>query len=194
MSKRITATLAICVLASITAGIALARPGSSQETQTVPAGQQPAPAESAASADVPEEEMDHDAMAEMSDGGSAYGDTGSTYGDTEDAGDTGDAANTGNGESDSDADTAADTSADEGIVIDAFQFSGSMTVSAGERVSVVNADGAQHTVTSSDGLFDTGVLDGGGGAGSFTAPTEPGTYTFFCAVHPSMTATLTVVA
>ena len=37
----------------------------------------------------------------------------------------------------------------------------------------------------------TGVI-GGGESGSLVAPTAPGSYAFFCALHPSMTGTLTV--
>ena len=42
-----------------------------------------------------------------------------------------------------------------------------------------------------DGLFDTGNIDPGGSA-TFVVPSEPGSFAFFCAVHPSMTGTLTV--
>lgn len=79
------------------------------------------------------------------------------------------------------------------IRIESFAFSDGLTVAPGATIAVRNADGAPHTVTSSDGLFDTGTIDGGG-QGSFTAPTEPGTYAFFCEVHPSMTGTFTVAA
>ena len=89
------------------------------------------------------------------------------------------------------ADAPADTPANPQIVIEGFAFGGDLTVPAGSAVSVSNADGAPHSLTSTDGLFDTGVLDGGA-AGTFSAPSAPGTYQVFCVVHPSMTATVTV--
>ena len=41
--------------------------------------------------------------------------------------------------------------------------------------------------------FDTGST-APGAEGEFTAPAEPGTYAFHCAIHASMTGTLTVAA
>ena len=79
------------------------------------------------------------------------------------------------------------------IDIAGFAFGGQTAVAPGQTITVVNADGAPHTLTSVDGLFDTGVL-GGGEGGSFAAPTAPGSYAFFCSLHPSMTGTLTVAA
>lgn len=68
---------------------------------------------------------------------------------------------------------------------------GTLTVKAGEKVNVVNMDAAGHTVTADDGSFDTGILSQGED-GTFTAPTTPGTYTFHCTPHPSITGTLIV--
>jgi len=51
---------------------------------------------------------------------------------------------------------------------------------------------ANHTATASDGSFDTGTI-APGGSGSVTFNT-PGTYSYFCAIHPDMTGTITVVA
>lgn len=79
------------------------------------------------------------------------------------------------------------------IAIEGFAFTEGVTVAPGAAISVPNADGAPHTITSNDGAFDTGTINGGG-TGSLTAPTEPGTYGFFCAIHPSMTGTFTVAA
>ncbi len=77
------------------------------------------------------------------------------------------------------------------IDIAGFAFSGQTSVDGGQAITVVNADGAPHTLTSVDGLFDTGVI-GGGASGSLAAPITPGSYAFFCSLHPSMTGTLTV--
>ncbi len=77
------------------------------------------------------------------------------------------------------------------ITIEGFAFSGAGTFQPGQTIEVVNVDGAPHTVTADDGSFDTGNIDGGGRT-QLTLPTTPGTYSFFCAVHPSMTGTLTI--
>jgi plastocyanin len=102
----------------------------------------------------------------------------------------------------SDSDAPAETKADEGsddtqgvdtpagasISIADFTIS-SATVAAGEEVTITNADGAPHTVTDQDGAFDV-RLDGKG-SGTLTIA-DAGTYQVFCAIHPSMTATITV--
>ena len=77
------------------------------------------------------------------------------------------------------------------IDIAGFAFDGQTTVSPGQTLTVANADGAPHTLTAVDGSFDTGVIQGGG-ASTLTAPLTPGSYAFFCSLHPSMTGTLTV--
>lgn len=76
------------------------------------------------------------------------------------------------------------------ITISGFAFSDPITVVAGTEVTVTNEDGAGHTWTSNDGLWDSGTLRGGD-TFSFTFD-APGEYSFFCAIHPSMTGNLTV--
>jgi plastocyanin len=91
--------------------------------------------------------------------------------------------------------TASATPASAGaaeITIDNFSFGEPLTVPPGAQVSVTNNDSARHSVTSQTaGQFDVRV-DGGGGTGTFTAPTEPGEYPFYCTYHPSMKGTLIV--
>jgi len=77
------------------------------------------------------------------------------------------------------------------IEIADFSFSGSRTATAGAAVQVSNADGTAHTLTARDGAFDTGAVDAGTTV-AFTAPGAPGTYDYFCAIHPSMTGSLVV--
>jgi plastocyanin len=77
------------------------------------------------------------------------------------------------------------------IAIADFSFGESRTVVAGSAVQVTNADAAAHTLTAKGGAFDTGRVDQGVTA-SFTAPAAPGTYEFFCEIHPSMTGSLVV--
>ncbi len=76
------------------------------------------------------------------------------------------------------------------LVIADFAFS-PVTAPAGSTVVVVNEDDATHTVTASDGVFDTGRIEALGEA-EITAPGEPGDYRFFCAIHPSMAGILVV--
>jgi plastocyanin len=65
------------------------------------------------------------------------------------------------------------------------------TVKVGDTVSWTNSEnGIQHTTTANEGLWASGALDSGG-VFEFTF-TEPGTYTYFCSIHPSMTGTITV--
>jgi plastocyanin len=88
---------------------------------------------------------------------------------------------------------ATGSNASGGIVISGFAFSGTMTVKPGQKVTVTNQDTAAHTLTDKKThLFDTGNIAGGGGTGTFTAPTKPGSYPFGCTYHPDMKGTLIV--
>ncbi len=80
---------------------------------------------------------------------------------------------------------------DIAITIEDFDFSGRTAVAPGTEIAVTNRDGAIHTLTSSDGLFDTDRL-AQDATGTIVAPDEPGDYEFFCQIHPSMRGTLTV--
>jgi plastocyanin len=81
------------------------------------------------------------------------------------------------------------------ITIQNFGYSGSLTVKAGAKVTVVNEDSVAHTLTDKDThKFDTGNIDGNGGTGTFTAPSAPGKYSFGCTYHPEMSGTLTVTS
>ncbi len=62
----------------------------------------------------------------------------------------------------------------------------------GAKITITNADGISHTVTSDEaGLFD-GAITGGGGSGTITAPTKPGRYPFHCKYHANMHGVLVV--
>ncbi|HTU81119.1 MAG TPA: cupredoxin family copper-binding protein [Candidatus Acidoferrales bacterium] len=66
-----------------------------------------------------------------------------------------------------------------------FAFSpATVTVRAGDRVTFVNDDDEAHTVTAVDKSFDSQGLDAGD-TWSHTFD-EPGTYPYFCALHPYM--------
>jgi plastocyanin len=73
--------------------------------------------------------------------------------------------------------------------IKGFKFE-SVKAAPGATVTVTNADSEDHTFTAKDGSF--GVNVPGGGQNSFAAPGAPGTYSFFCQIHPGMTGTLVV--
>jgi plastocyanin len=79
------------------------------------------------------------------------------------------------------------------IVIDNFTFSpAKLTVSVGAQVTWVNHDDVPHTVTSTakPRALDSGTMDTDDQfAHVFTVP---GTYNYFCAVHPHMTAQIIV--
>jgi plastocyanin len=65
-----------------------------------------------------------------------------------------------------------------------------LTVSVGTTVTWVNNDDDLHTVTSTQGLFASPGLDHGDTFSyRFTAP---GTYSYFCALHPHMKGTVIV--
>jgi plastocyanin len=66
----------------------------------------------------------------------------------------------------------------------------SITVDAGATVRWRNDDDREHTVTSTDRAFDSGVLNPGQ-AFSTTLATA-GTYSYLCAIHPEMTGSITV--
>jgi plastocyanin len=74
-----------------------------------------------------------------------------------------------------------------------------VTVSPGASVIWDNQDNALHTATSGntetatpDGRFDTGLVGANQLSIPVTMPTEPGVYTYFCTLHPSLTGTVRV--
>ncbi len=65
-------------------------------------------------------------------------------------------------------------------------------VKAGTTVTWTNQDTAPHSVTFKNGMKDSGILQQGQ-TFSYTF-TTPGTYQYYCTVHPYMTATVTVTS
>jgi plastocyanin len=63
-------------------------------------------------------------------------------------------------------------------------------VKVGETVTWINDDSGRHTVTSKDGVFDSGMM-GKGQSFSFTFD-KAGEYLYFCEPHPSMVGTVVV--
>jgi plastocyanin len=67
---------------------------------------------------------------------------------------------------------------------------GDLNAEVGQPIVFGNSDAAPHTITSRDGLFDSGLF-GSGGSYEISFD-EPGSYQFFCTLHPSMTGSVTV--
>ena len=77
------------------------------------------------------------------------------------------------------------------VQIKAFHFvPATLTVPVGATVTWTNGDDETHTVTATDRTYTSSGLEHAERyAHRFTAP---GTYTYFCALHPHMTATVVV--
>jgi len=83
--------------------------------------------------------------------------------------------------------------ADATVKITEFTFSPlALTVKAGTTVTWTNEDDIPHTVDATTRAFKSGVLDSDQKF-SFTF-TTPGTYKYFCALHPHMTGAIVVEA
>jgi plastocyanin len=77
------------------------------------------------------------------------------------------------------------------VKIDNFSFSpAAVTVAAGTMVTWVNRDDIPHTVVSDDKVLKSKVLDTDEKF-SYTF-NKPGTYPYFCSVHPKMTGKVVV--
>jgi plastocyanin len=80
---------------------------------------------------------------------------------------------------------------DDNVSIDNFTFSPEqVTVDAGTKVTWVNHDDIPHVVVSTTKAFKSPVLDTDNQF-SYTF-SEPGTYKYFCALHPHMVGTIVV--
>jgi plastocyanin len=77
------------------------------------------------------------------------------------------------------------------VKIDNFTYGpAELTVPVGTTVKWTNHDDMPHTVTSEDKSFASKALDTDD---TFTFTfTKPGTYTYFCTIHPKMTAKIVV--
>jgi plastocyanin len=80
------------------------------------------------------------------------------------------------------------------IDIQGFKFPANTDVAKGTNVAWTNKDGTAHTVTSGarpnkDGKFDGQVAPGATFSFTFT---DAGVYQYYCTIHGSMNATITV--
>lgn len=79
------------------------------------------------------------------------------------------------------------------VSVDNFTYNPQqITVKAGTTVVWINHDDIPHTVTSKTGVFRSKALDSDDKF-SFTFST-PGTFPYFCALHPHMTGSIVVEA
>lgn len=86
---------------------------------------------------------------------------------------------------------AADDKAPVEVKIDNFTFAPDpLTVPAGTQVTWTNHDDIPHTVVQNDKLFRSKALDT---SDKFTYTFDkPGTYSYFCSIHPKMTGKIIV--
>jgi plastocyanin len=63
-------------------------------------------------------------------------------------------------------------------------------VNVGETVTWIDDDSGRHTLTSKDGIFNSGIM-GKGQSFSFTF-NKAGEYPYFCSPHPNMVGTVVV--
>ena len=87
--------------------------------------------------------------------------------------------------------TPVSTAADASVAIVDFAFDQpDLEIEAGTTITWTNTGAAPHTVTADAGAFDSGVLDPGA---TFSQTfNQPGTFAYFCAIHPEMTGTVVV--
>jgi len=77
------------------------------------------------------------------------------------------------------------------IVIQNFAFEpATLTVKAGATVTWVNRDDEPHTATATDKRFNSKTLENGDKFS--TQFNSPGTYNYYCALHPKMTGQVIV--
>lgn len=90
----------------------------------------------------------------------------------------------------SDAEMTGETASVQVDIMD-FTFPADITVEAGSMITWHNVDAISHTVTATDGSFDSGRIEPSlAFEQSFT---EPGIIAYSCLFHPAMTGTITVV-
>jgi plastocyanin len=77
------------------------------------------------------------------------------------------------------------------VVIENFSFApATLTVKAGTKVTWINRDDVPHTVNENDKRFKSGPMDTDDQF-SYTFR-DPGTFSYFCALHPKMTGQIIV--
>ncbi len=75
-------------------------------------------------------------------------------------------------------------------IIDKSFRPGSFAIATGGSIEWRNDDGEVHTVTAPDAAFDSGIMNGGATFSQSFA--KPGSYGYFCLIHPEMRGTIEV--
>jgi plastocyanin len=89
-------------------------------------------------------------------------------------------------------DTPEQADSGDRVSISGFRFGPNvLEVKVGTRVTWINRDSTSHTVSSDDGVFESGALDQNDSF-SFTF-TEAGTFAYHCGFHIGMNGTIRVV-
>ena len=87
--------------------------------------------------------------------------------------------------------TSQEAKSSNEVRVDNFTFAPqTLTVPANSIVTWVNKDDVPHVIASDQGVFKSKALDTDDKY-SYTF-TKPGTYTYFCSIHPKMTGTVIV--
>lgn len=89
----------------------------------------------------------------------------------------------------------AEVHAEDGVtvVIDNFSFMApTLTIPAGTKVTWINHDDVPHTIVSTEQKFKSKAIDTDEKF-SFVF-TDPGTFPYFCSIHPKMVANVVVTA
>ena len=78
------------------------------------------------------------------------------------------------------------------VAVSGMRFgAGTVTIKTGGSVTWTNQEGVPHTVTADDGSFGSDQLSAND---SFTHTFDkPGTYSYYCKIHPMMRGTVVVV-
>jgi plastocyanin len=86
----------------------------------------------------------------------------------------------------------AHASASTRVTMKDFLFSpATVTIHTGDIVTWHNSGKQPHTATADDGSFDTGTVTSGQSASHMF--TSPGTFTYYCTIHPNMKGTVKVL-
>jgi len=90
-----------------------------------------------------------------------------------------------------DDDVKGESTAITEVFIEGFAFKpNSITIPIGTTIKWTNEDDTTHTVTSEDGIFDSGDIKNGE-TYSYTF-NEAGSFKYYCTIHPSMRAIVVV--
>jgi len=172
---------AVCTVPAVSAAQDSGSAGTTTTTGTEPPAPQPPASEPSAPPDPTITPSSHDGGAKTGDGGGGGGQASSQQSDSSQPATTSTRT-----------DRRAHASAATPVTMKDFLFSpATVTIHAGDIVTWHNAGKQPHTATADDGSFDTGTLTSGQSASHMF--TQPGTFTYYCTIHPNMHGTVRVL-